>query len=151
MGVSNDLTRTTVTSKTHRSAKCGGEFNFWTKPLWKGHQSHKPFYYICDKKKYTVLIFHDSFIAKLFPFLADTFNKTIFVNARPNFAMFKWFIDKYNPDLVIEEMGERGLAGKRLYIRMLESEPSQFDAIENNKIKKQKFLPKSGYLRLQYS
>jgi len=117
MGVGNSLTMTTVRNNTYPLSipKCGDRYEIRAKPLWKGFRKWKPYYYTCDKKKYTVLIFHDSFIKNLVPFLADTFNKTIFVRARPNFLMFKWFVDKYNPDLVIEEMGERGMAGNRLY------------------------------------
>jgi len=145
MGISKMLAMTTVNSKTHQSEKCGVKYNIRSESPWK--ESHKrqhwwpkrnsrKKYYVCDKKKYTVLIFHDSFIFTLVPFLADTFNKTIFVRVRPNLLMLKWFVDKYNPDLVIEEMGERGMAGKRFYNKVTENELNQVDGIGIDKIKK---------------
>jgi len=51
MGVGNDPTITTVTRKTHRSAKCGVKYKIWEKPLWKGFRKWKPFYYTCDKNE----------------------------------------------------------------------------------------------------
>lgn len=143
MGINNDLVLTTVSTK-ERYPKCGKKHKVWDDPLWGTFGNNQPFYYTCNKKKYTVLIFHDSFLMTLVPYIGDTFHKTIFVRARPNILMFKWFVNKYKPDIVIEELGERGYPLNNDDLWIIKEVSGQADVIEIDKNKNQRIYTNKG-------
>ena len=64
-----------------------------------------------DQNAPTALIFDDSFITALQPFLAEHFSSAVYINyfAVPNISSLTWY-EQFHPDIVIFEMTERNLA-----------------------------------------
>jgi hypothetical protein len=61
-------------------------------------------------KKLTLLVFHDSFAYYgWMPLMQATFGKTIFIQSRPNEFGIDYAIERYKPDIVVEEWMERFL------------------------------------------
>jgi hypothetical protein len=63
--------------------------------------------YINPNGKGTALIFHDSFMSALMPFINETFARVIYVWNNPDDDMFVRMVEQEHPDVVIEERAER--------------------------------------------
>lgn len=69
----------------------------------------KAFYTECPTGQLKAIVFRDSFTSLLVPFMADHFEKAIFLWKYYNHEIVKEILTTFKPDLVIEEMGERRL------------------------------------------
>lgn len=64
-----------------------------------------------SKKKYTLLVFEDSFSITLSAFLNQSFGKIIYCHySEPEAKEFTRMIERFKPDLVLYEFGEQSLA-----------------------------------------
>lgn len=63
----------------------------------------------CDAELQRALIFHDSFVDPMRPFLAEHFRQTVFAKARYEQDLAQPLIDFAQPDVVIEQIVERRL------------------------------------------
>ena len=61
----------------------------------------------CKGKHGTALVFHDSFMTVLKPYLSSTFKRVVYVWGQPNDEIFLRFVEQEKPDVVIEERVER--------------------------------------------
>ncbi|MGD9330089.1 MAG: hypothetical protein PVJ53_02190 [Desulfobacterales bacterium] len=77
-------------------------------PTWKLRRD--PFAMTCARADITMVMFRDSFGTRLVPFLAEHFRRSAFIQMR-NYeaAFFKAVVEKEQPDIVIDECGERVL------------------------------------------
>jgi len=67
-----------------------------------------PFVMICPRARGTMLVFRDSFMTKMVPYLSEHFGRSVYVS-RFNYDgdVFKAAVEKEQPDIVIDECGER--------------------------------------------
>jgi hypothetical protein len=64
-----------------------------------------------SEKKYTLLVFEDSFSVRLSAFLNQTFGKIIYCHySEPEAKEFTQLVERFKPDLVLYEFGEQSLA-----------------------------------------
>ncbi len=64
----------------------------------------------CAGKPGRVLVFHDSYMTALKPFLSETFGHVAYLWMRPSYPRFRQWVEREQPDLVIEERVSRFLA-----------------------------------------
>ncbi|MCX4177459.1 MULTISPECIES: alginate O-acetyltransferase AlgX-related protein [Paraburkholderia] len=65
--------------------------------------------YTCPGKTKTALIFHDSFMESLTPYLNQEFGRVVYVWGEPNDEIFVRMVQQEHPDVVIEERVERSM------------------------------------------
>lgn len=61
----------------------------------------------CRKGRLRALVFRDSFFARLDDFLAESFSFAAYFWIIPDMELFEELVNRYHPDLVIEERSER--------------------------------------------
>jgi alginate O-acetyltransferase complex protein AlgJ len=66
-----------------------------------------PFVTTCDASKLRAVVFRDSFFEALIPFIAEDFNRTVYIWKQYDHAILKELIARQKPQIVIEEMVER--------------------------------------------
>lgn len=64
---------------------------------------------ICNTKKLNALIFKDSFFNALQPYFSRQFHRSTYIEEKINYNTLIKYIEKENPDIVIEEVIEREL------------------------------------------
>lgn len=64
----------------------------------------------CPDRPLRVLIFRDSFSTKLAPFLSETFGRVVYIWSRPTRESLMEWVDREQPDVVIEERVARLLS-----------------------------------------
>lgn len=62
---------------------------------------------LCPDKSKSVLIFHDSFMVSLAPYLTNEFRRSVLLWTNPNDDLFVRMVEQEKPDVVIEERVER--------------------------------------------
>ncbi len=66
----------------------------------------------CELGSYRLLILRDSYAVALIPYLADTFEHVDYFTASPvSFEQMVELVEKYQPDIVIEQRSSRWLRG----------------------------------------
>ena len=63
----------------------------------------------CGKSAINAVVFGDSFLQWLHPYMSLYFNRSTYIWKKMDFPTLKSFVDRENPDVVIEEMVERTL------------------------------------------
>ncbi|BAN23941.1 alginate O-acetyltransferase AlgX-related protein [Caballeronia insecticola] len=61
----------------------------------------------CEGKPGTALVFHDSFMGAMTPYLSGQFGRVVYVWSRPSAELFIKMVEQEKPDVVIEERVER--------------------------------------------
>ena len=72
-------------------------------------KENPPFYTTCTNKKIKAIIFRDSFLISVQPFLSEHFQKAAYIWKPYDQKIIEKLIDIINPDIVIEERTERTL------------------------------------------
>lgn len=62
---------------------------------------------VCNGQKGTALVFHDSFMTAMSPYISSQFGRVVYVWARPDSDMLVRMVAQEKPDVVIEERVER--------------------------------------------
>jgi len=63
----------------------------------------------CDTGKLNAVIFSDSFITAMQPYISRQFRRSTYIRGKINYDLLKKYIEKEKPDIVIEEIVERKL------------------------------------------
>lgn len=63
----------------------------------------------CRAEGKSALVFRDSFFTRLRPFLSEHFTRTVYTTALPEIDTMEQLVEKYSPDVVLEERVERYL------------------------------------------
>ena len=79
--------------------------DFWKIPA--DQIRSKPFVTICDTSKLRAVVFRDSFFETIIPFIAEDFNRIVYIWKQYDHAIMKELIEQQKPQIVIEEMVER--------------------------------------------
>ncbi|RLA10981.1 MAG: hypothetical protein DRQ60_10520 [Gammaproteobacteria bacterium] len=75
----------------------------------ENEKGRRPVLTTCHAAKLKALIFRDSFTTRMLPFLAENFNTAVFAWQTYDPTVVEEAILKYQPDIVIEQVVERGL------------------------------------------
>ncbi|MFY9708086.1 MAG: hypothetical protein WAJ95_19390, partial [Desulfobacterales bacterium] len=67
----------------------------------------KAFMTKCDDSKLRAVVFRDSFFETIIPFIAEDFNRIVYIWKQYDQAIMKELIEQQKPQIVIEEMVER--------------------------------------------
>jgi alginate O-acetyltransferase complex protein AlgJ len=76
------------------------------------HVGEKTHTIVCETKTLNALIFRDSFFWALKPYISREFKRSTYIWGRLDYLLLTEYIDKENPDIVIEEVVERSLPYK---------------------------------------
>ncbi|MDC1006396.1 hypothetical protein OAQ34_12315 [Opitutales bacterium] len=76
------------------------------------HVGEKTHTIVCETKKLNALIFRDSFFWALKPYISREFKRSTYIWGRLDYLLLTEYIDKENPDIVMEEVVERALPYK---------------------------------------
>jgi alginate O-acetyltransferase complex protein AlgJ len=69
----------------------------------------RPFETFCREKKYTAVVFHDSFFLSIRPYFAENFGRVVYLWKNYDQANIEEILKVFKPDIVIEERFERRL------------------------------------------
>ncbi len=64
---------------------------------------------VCENQKIRLIVFRDSFFKALQPYFSRKFNSVTYIPGKISYQNLVKYIDKYQPDIVIEEVIEREL------------------------------------------
>ena len=73
------------------------------------HVGEKTHTIVCETKTLNALIFRDSFFWALKPYISREFKRSTYIWGRLDYLLLTEYINKENPDIVIEEVVERSL------------------------------------------
>lgn len=88
---------------------CARDIPYELKLKYKWPKGNKPFATACECSELSMLMFRDSFAVALQPYLSEHFKKSIYVWTFAELNLLKLIVMKEKPDIVIEEIVERGL------------------------------------------
>ena len=74
-------------------------------PKAKGTETHTM---VCDTQKLNAVIFRDSFFSALQPYFSRYFNRSTYIWEAMNYTSLVKYVEQEQPDIVIDEMIERG-------------------------------------------
>ena len=78
----------------------------------------------CDASKLRAVVFRDSFFDSIIPFIAEDFNRIVYIWKPYDHAIMKELIAQQKPQIVIEEMVERLLILVREPNGMIAADPT---------------------------
>lgn len=96
-----------ITSKAFNEHACKEGAAETIKTVWPIINDDDPFLVNCNNKGIKVLAFHDSMFNHLLPYLLYDLGIYYDVRTWPSLEELQWYVNKFKPDIVIEQFTER--------------------------------------------